>query len=204
MLIFISDQMAVAIDPKRAEAELQLKNLVFESAITANSASNTKGLLTHVNNTFLALWGYPKKEDVLGVPIPHFFKSENEAKTIITSFDETGTWEGEFTALKKDGSTFAAYGLATTIHGLSEGIIGYQSSLIDISDRKKAETQKNEGEKIAGENEKPVLVGRIAGKMAHDFNNILGIIMGHSELALLQCKNLEINNTFKLIFSFLG
>ena len=179
---------------KQVEEDLQTKNLVFESAITANSIANVEGLLTNINKTFLKIWGYEKKEDVLGEPIARFLKFEHEAKVIITSLDETGIWEGEYTALKRDGSTFSAYGLATTIKSLSEDITGYQSSVIDISDYKKAQ-------KIAGENEKLALVGQIAGKMAHDFNNVLGIIMGHSELALLKYKELEIKNTFELIFN---
>lgn len=186
---------------KRAEADLQLKNLVFESAITANSASNAESFLTNVNNTFLKLWGYKRKEDILGEPIVRFFKFEHEAKVVITSLDKTGVWEGEFTARKKDGNTFAAYGLATRIDSPSEGITGYQSSVIDISDRKKIENEKIEAQKIAGENEKLALVGQIAGKMAHDFNNLLGIIMGHTELALLDCKDLKMKNTFELIFN---
>lgn len=186
---------------KQVEEELQIKNLAFESAITANSIANAKGILTNLNKTFLKIFGYEKKEDVLGEPISRFFKFQNEAEIITTSLDETGIWEGEYTALRKDGSTFAAYGLATTIKSLSENITGYQSSVIDISDRKKAENEKIEAQKNAGENEKLALVGQITGKMAHDFNNILGIIMGHSELALLKYNDLEIKNTFELIFN---
>jgi two-component system cell cycle sensor histidine kinase/response regulator CckA len=39
-----------------------------------------------------------------------------------------------------------------------------------------------------------------AGKKAHDFNNILGIIMGNTELALLDCKDTNIQNTLELIY----
>ncbi len=69
----------------------------------------------------------------------------------------------------------------------------------DITDRKKNEIERIEAQKIASEQEKLVLVGRIAGKMAHDFNNILGAIMGNSELALLDCADTETRNTFELI-----
>ena len=43
-------------------------------------------------------------------------------------------------------------------------------------------------------------MGRVAGKMAHDFNNILGIIMGNTELVLLDCKDTETRKTLELIF----
>jgi len=36
--------------------------------------------------------------------------------------------------------------------------------------------------------------------MAHDFNNILGIIMGNAELSLLDCKDTEARKTLELIF----
>ncbi len=44
------------------------------------------------------------------------------------------------------------------------------------------------------------MVGQIAGQMAHDFNNILGIIMGNTELSLIDCEDTEIRNTLELIF----
>ncbi|MBU2455169.1 MAG: hybrid sensor histidine kinase/response regulator, partial [Proteobacteria bacterium] len=39
----------------------------------------------------------------------------------------------------------------------------------------------------------------IAGKMAHDFNNILSVIMGNTELSLLDCKDEQIRTTLELI-----
>ncbi len=67
-------------------------------------------------------------------------------------------------------------------------------------DRKRAEEEKINAQKIAGESEKLALVGQVAGKMAHDFNNILGIIMGNAELSLLGCKDLKMKKNIELIF----
>jgi signal transduction histidine kinase/CheY-like chemotaxis protein len=71
----------------------------------------------------------------------------------------------------------------------------------DITRLKKAETEKIKAQKFAEEQKKLALVGRIAGKMAHDFNNILGIIMGNTELLLMDCKDDLAKKTLELIFS---
>ncbi len=131
---------------KRTEATLQLKNLVFESALTANSASDDKGIITHVNQAFIQTWGYKSKNEVAGKPISAFLKFEDEAEKIITSLIETEKWEGEYTALKKDGTTFVAYGLATTIKDKSGKLTGFQSSVLDISKQKRVEAALLESE----------------------------------------------------------
>ncbi|NQV01909.1 MAG: PAS domain S-box protein, partial [Bacteroidia bacterium] len=124
---------------KLTEEELILKNLVFESSITANSISDNKGIIKYANSAFLKIWDYDSIETVREKPISHFLKNGNEVLEIMTALKETGEWEGEYTGLKKDGSTFDAYGLATVIQNEKNEIIGYQSAVIDITKRKKVE-----------------------------------------------------------------
>jgi len=70
----------------------------------------------------------------------------------------------------------------------------------DITELKKAQTEKIEALTLAAETRKLALVGQIAGKMAHDFNNILGVIMGNAELALFDCPHIKTQKTLELIF----
>jgi len=75
----------------------------------------------------------------------------------------------------------------------------------DETELQQAQTEKIKALAVAAEAKKLALIGQVAGKMAHDFNNILGIIMGVSELSLLDCndeattKNLEmiLNQTLR-------
>ena len=69
----------------------------------------------------------------------------------------------------------------------------------DITQLKRAEEEKTNAQKIANENKKLALIGQVAGKMAHDFNNILASIMGNSELALIDCKDKKTAKVFDLI-----
>ena len=56
------------------------------------------------------------------------------------------------------------------------------STVRDITRHKEAEQR----ERAFREQEKMAAIGRVAGKMAHDFNNILGITLGASELLLTE------------------
>jgi PAS domain S-box-containing protein/putative nucleotidyltransferase with HDIG domain len=126
-------------DRKKAEEALWLKNLVFDASIAANSIADLSGNITEANNAFFQMWGYPGRDEVFGKPISHFLNNPGEAAAIVTALNENGKWEGDYTAEKNDGSTFIAHGLATVVRDNKGKAIGYQASVIDITERKQAE-----------------------------------------------------------------
>lgn len=57
------------------------------------------------------------------------------------------------------------------------GVLALITSAYDISDRKKLEDQLVQAQKMEG-------IGRLAGGVAHDYNNMLGVIIGYSDLIM--------------------
>ena len=118
---------------------LQVKNSVFDASLAANSVADIMGMLTEVNNAFLRIWGYPDKTEVIGKPIAHFLQCPQEMEAIMASLEMTGAWEGDYTARRKDGSTFIAHGAATVLRNEKGKLLGYQSAVLDMTARRQAE-----------------------------------------------------------------
>jgi PAS domain S-box-containing protein len=60
------------------------------------------------------------------------------------------------------------------------------AAIRDITERKRAEEEKAGLEAQLQQAQKMESVGRLAGGVAHDFNNMLGVILGHADMALEQ------------------
>ena len=66
-------------------------------------------------------------------------------------------------------------------NGQLAGVLGVGR---DITERKKAEAEREKLEAQLVQSRKMESVGRLAGGVAHDYNNILSVILGYAELAL--------------------
>ena len=126
---------------KRAEEKLSIKNVVFDVSLAANSIADKEGNLQEVNDSFLKIWGCSHKEDVIGKPIADFFDDPSVASHILSVLNETGNWEGEFLAKRDGGEDFVVHALATALNDKQGRLIGYQSSVIDVTEQKQAEAR---------------------------------------------------------------
>jgi len=146
-------------DRKRAEEALRIKNLAFDTSISAKSIADAAGIIFEANYSFLKLWGYTNKEEVVGNPLSHFFKDTDEASALVTSVNRNGHWQGNFTAKKKDGSTFIGYGTATVIRDKNGNITGYQSSVSDITEHRQAEEALRQNRNLLARSEQIAHIG---------------------------------------------
>jgi PAS domain S-box-containing protein len=65
--------------------------------------------------------------------------------------------------------------------GKIDGLIGVIS---DITERKRAEEERDKLQSQINQIQKMESVGRLAGGVAHDFNNMLGVIIGYTQMAI--------------------
>lgn len=80
-------------------------------------------------------------------------------------------------------------------------VIGLTLFLTDITDRRRSEEEREMLQAQLNQAQKMESVGRLAGGVAHDFNNMLSVIIGYSELALKETspENPLYNNLHEII-----
>ncbi len=158
------------------------------------------GYFIEVNQSFIKEVGY-SQDIIKGLDVRTLIP-----KKLISGFERSlkeiiikKQLEGKFELRSKDKKTiFLEYKniLTKGIDGKPDFISG---SARDVTLREKAEIEKRAAKRYAAEQEKKALVGQIAGKLAHDFNNILGAIMGRAQLSLLQSKDKKVIKSLQLI-----
>jgi two-component system, cell cycle sensor histidine kinase and response regulator CckA len=84
-------------------------------------------------------------------------------------------WETE--RLRRNGVSFPALLDATAVKDGEGQVICYAVNVQDLTERRRAEEQVRQAQKMEA-------VGRLAGGVAHDFNNMMMIIMGFSDFLL--------------------
>jgi len=147
-----------------------------------------EGTLTFVNRNAYNYFGYTSADLKQGlsayemiVPADRDLAKQNIAR--ILSGERTSI--NEYTALRKDGTTFPVMIHSAPIfkEGRPAGLRGF---IIDIADRKKAEEERHKLEVQFQQAQRFEALGTLAGGIAHDFNNLLMNIQGNTSLMLFE------------------
>ncbi|MBF0529831.1 MAG: PAS domain S-box protein [Deltaproteobacteria bacterium] len=108
--------------------------------------------------------------------IQHFAEANETARKKEESF----LWEGRFVI--KGQVRFMH--IESLPKRLENGDIAWTGTLQDITDEKRAAAERAELEHRLQQAKKAESLGRMAGAIAHHFNNMLGVVIGNLELAL--------------------
>jgi len=74
--------------------------------------------------------------------------------------------------------------VASAPRRLPDGRVVWDGIQTDITKRKHSEAERDKLQAELAQAQKMDSIGRLAGGVAHDFNNMLGVIIGHAEMAL--------------------
>lgn len=174
---------------KESETRYRLvHNTAFDGIIIANAGD----LIIDCNESAAKIFGYSKDELVgkdLDIIVPDKYKKRH--KEGLKRYIETGVSDiqgkvVEYEGLRKNGEVFPME-LALNNFTLG-GVIHFTGMMRDITERKRAEKERELIQMRLNQSQKMEAIGRFAGGIAHDFNNILTAIRGNAELALEEIR----------------
>lgn len=131
----------------KAEQELQIKNQAIEHDMDGIFITDTDGNITYSNKAALNILGYEKKSELECRTIEQLLNNGNKENETLNSIKGNGL-KSELIIRRKDGSELPAWLSVTNIKNESGETIAYMYSFVDITERKKAEKELTESEKL--------------------------------------------------------
>ena len=146
-LVQVNEEMKREIDVrKRTESELSIMQSAIESSLNAVGIADLQGKLIYVNDACVKMWGYERKEEILGRSLQEFWEGEGVLKTIELLGTKGGA-EGEDIGKRRDGSLFNVQFVASVIKDKAGNPAYMFGSFFDITQRKRSEKALRESEK---------------------------------------------------------
>jgi two-component system cell cycle sensor histidine kinase/response regulator CckA len=155
--------------------------------------ADLNGHVNFVNKRGMEQFGLDAKDMELGIAMHDVVSPKDIAKmeknlALIFKGEKTGL--GEYTVIRKDGSTFPVLAHSSPIMK-DDRPIGMRGFLVDITEKKNLESLLLQAQRMES-------IGTLAGGIAHDFNNLLMGILGNiSIMTMTMDENNPMYERFK-------
>jgi len=171
--------VADTTDRKRAEAERERLVAAVEQAGEVIIITDPDGVIEYVNAAFERTTGYTCAEAIGKTPKMLSSGVHDDAfyRDLWDTIRSGRVWSGRITNRRKDGSLYTEEVTISPVMDAQGGVVNYVAAKGDISRRIELEEQHQQTQKLEA-------VGRLAGGVAHDFNNMLNVILNRVEMMI--------------------
>lgn len=184
------DEMAETISQR--ERELRKLSTAVEQSPASVTITDAEGFIEYVNPKFERVTGY-LAEEVIGHN-PRILKSgetsQEEYERLWATITSGRGWHGEFHNKRKDGTLYWEQASISPIKAPDGTITHFLALKVDITEQKHLQEQLRRSHKMDA-------IGKLTGGIAHDYNNMLGVVMGYLELIEIK-GNLDKDNKGRL------
>jgi len=164
---------------KLAETEHELLMSAIEQAVETVIITDPEGNIEYVNPAFEKMTGYTQAETV--GKNPRILKSGEQSREFYRELWETissgRTWTGVLVNKDKAGKTYTVESTITPVRDGNGRIVNYVEVNHDVSAQLLMEARLRQAQKME-------TVGQLAGGVAHDFNNMLQVIITYTDMSL--------------------
>ncbi|MFZ1916557.1 MAG: PAS domain S-box protein [Terriglobales bacterium] len=170
-------------DRKRTEQALRQSEEkyreLFENAPYGIFRSQLDGALLDVNPALVEMLGYSSKEELLTRNLSHdIYEVPADRRAILDSYGPSGRVNGcEVNWKRKDGKIIVVRISGGAFRRQDGSFSHFEVIVEDITGRRSLEAQFRQAQKMEA-------VGLLAGGISHDYNNLLGVILGNADLLL--------------------
>jgi PAS domain S-box-containing protein len=184
ILVLLAEMAATAVDTARLYELAQTRGERLRAVLNASPLAivelDDAGEATRWNDAALATFGWrPGDGDGHERRVFHETTASRFAPLVESARDGRPSLNVELTALRSDGNEVELSVSTAPLRAADRSVAGVLVVAADITDRRHLELQLHQAQRMEA-------MGRLAGGVAHDFNNMLTVILGYSEFLLRQ------------------
>ncbi|WP_179953295.1 PocR ligand-binding domain-containing protein [Desulfobotulus mexicanus] len=172
---------------KLQESEARYHGL-FECIQDAIVVVDAQRNIIDANEAFIRLFGY-STEDIKGRKSRFLYENEEDFLHVGKVMEENGEklhFVKVLNHVRKNGEIFPSETRVASLRTPDGELWGFFGVIRDISAQVKAQKEREILQEQLHQSKRMESIGRMAGGVAHDYNNMLGLIIGHAELAMDQ------------------